>query len=68
MFALDFLGLEMVVEIGVLSLKDAHHLVDFDFESVELAGVHVGEVVVHEMFKYEIHVIGFMGDFEDILT
>lgn len=58
----------MIVKVGILTLKDTHHLVDFDFESIELASIHVGEVIIHEMLKYEIHIIGFMSDFENVLT
>ncbi len=58
----------MVVEIRVLSLENSHHLVDFNFESIELASVHVREVIIHKVFKNEVYIISIVGNFEDVLT
>ncbi len=68
MLAFDFLSLQMIVEIGIFSLQYTHHLVYFNFQSIELASVHVGEVVVHEVFEDEVNMVSVVGHFEDVFA
>lgn len=68
MLALYFLSLKMIVKIRIFSLKDSHHLIDLDLQSIKLACIHIGEMIVHQMFEYEVHIICFVGHLEDIFA
>ncbi len=58
----------MIVKIGILSLQDAHHLIDLDFQAIELASVHVVEMIVHEVLEDEVDVVSVVGHFEDVFA
>jgi len=58
----------MIVKFGILSLKDFHHLIDLDFQAIELACVHVLVSLIHHELKNRINFISIPCHFEYVLA
>lgn len=58
----------MFEELWSLSFHHSHELIYFEFESIEVACVHVVILIVHEVFEDEVADVGVVGQFEDVFA